>query len=102
MGGLDKRVGEAEIGWGMENETLEDKLADALKLRLAIIGDREMRERDPDGQLAQLREVSERIVALQTELPAGTHPQLLHYFQRASYEKALAWIEQEGVAGTGK
>jgi len=34
---------------------------------------------------------------LQAQLPAGVHPQLLHFFERSSYDKALAWLEEEGL-----
>ena len=81
-------------------ENLERELAEALRRRIEVIGDRALRESDPAGHLAQLREASERIVALEARLPATTHPQLLHYFQRCSYDKALEWIEREGITGS--
>jgi hypothetical protein len=81
----------------MEPETLQAELIAALRKRLAVIGDRALRESDPARQLAELQKVSEQIAALQRQLPSTTHPQLLHYFERCSYDKALAWIEQEGM-----
>ena len=86
----------------MPIQTLETELAEALRKRLAVIGDRAVRESDPEGQLAQLREVSERIAVLEKRLPTNVHPQLRHYFERCSYDKALEWIEREGLAGTIK
>jgi hypothetical protein len=86
----------------MPTETLEAELAAALRRRLAVIGDRALRESDPERHLADLREASERIVALRAQLPANTHPQLVHYFDRCSYDKALAWIEHDGLTGSGK
>ena len=86
----------------MENETLEVELAEALKGRLAVIEDRALRESDPTRHLEQLREASERIVALQQKLPSNTHPQLRHYFERCSYDKALAWLEREGLTASTK
>jgi hypothetical protein len=83
----------------MANETLESELAEALRARLAVIGDAELRRNDPEGQLAQLKEVSERIGALQGKLPVNVHPQLRHFFERCSYDKALEWIEREGLGG---
>jgi hypothetical protein len=80
-------------------ENLELKLAAALKRRLEVIGDRALRDSDPAGQLAELRKVSERITELQERLPATVHPQLRHYFERCSYDKALEWIEREGLTG---
>jgi len=75
------------------------ELASALRKRLEVIGDEELRKRDPAGQLDELRRVSERIVELQGQLPATVHPRLRHYFERCSYEKALEWIEREGIGG---
>ena len=86
----------------MEIETLEAELAEALKARLAVIGDRALRENDPDRQLVMLGEVSNRIAELQAQLPENTHPQLRHYFERCSYDKALAWIEQAGLTASSK
>ncbi|HEX4086418.1 MAG TPA: hypothetical protein VHY22_15995 [Chthoniobacteraceae bacterium] len=79
-------------------ENLESELAEALRKRLAVIGDRALREANPARHLAELRAASERITDLATRLPANTHPQLRHYFERCSYDKALAWIEQDGLA----
>ena len=84
------------------NATLEAELAEALRERLAVIGDHALRASDPERHLAQLREASERITALQAKLPPNIHPQLRHYFERTSYDKALAWIEQEGLTGSTK
>jgi hypothetical protein len=86
----------------MENETLEVELAEALRGRLAVIEDRALRESDPQQHLGQLREASERIVALQQQLPPSTHPQLRHYFERCSYDKALGWLEREGLTASRK
>jgi hypothetical protein len=86
----------------MAEENLETELALALRKRLEVIGDRALRESDPARQLAELREVSERIVELQGRLPAMVHPQLRHYFERCSYDKALEWIEREGLGGTAR
>jgi hypothetical protein len=84
----------------MTNAELQAELASALRKRLEVIGDRALRESDPERQLAELREASERIAALQKRLPATTHPQLRHYFERCSYDKALEWIEREGLTGS--
>jgi hypothetical protein len=86
----------------MEEESLETELAAALRKRLEVIGDRALRESDPGRQLEELRLASERIVELQQRLPAATHPQLRHYFERCSYDKALEWIEREGLAGSAR
>jgi hypothetical protein len=72
------------------NEALSN-LVDALRERLSIIGDEESR-RDPDKHMARLQEVSGRIEVLQAALPP-VDPQLAHYLQRRSYDKALAFLE---------
>jgi hypothetical protein len=67
-------------------------LAEALRQRLAIIGDKESR-RDPDRHTERLREVSERIERIERNLPAKIDPELRHFLQRRSYSKALELIE---------
>jgi len=73
--------------------TIYDQLAAALRDRLAVIRDTAWRDRDSAGQLARLQEVSLSIVELQGRLPAPVDPNLAHYLERCSYDKALAWIE---------
>jgi hypothetical protein len=72
-------------------------LATALRERLAVIGDRASRDRDPQAHLQQLQRASEKIVSLQAQLPRPLPPQLSHYLERCSYDKALAWIEERGA-----
>ena len=72
-------------------------LAAALRERLAVIADREYYQRDPAGHLERLKAVAARIEQLREQLPSDLDPHLAHYLQRASYEKALAFIE--GLAG---
>jgi hypothetical protein len=67
-------------------------LAEALRQRLAIIGDEESR-RDPDRHTERLREVSERIERIEQTLPAKLDPELRHFLQRRSYSKALELLE---------
>jgi len=70
-----------------------ERLAAALRARTAVIGDHALRDRDPAAHLEQLKEASERIEALRAELPADASPQLAHFLERCSYDKALAFIE---------
>jgi hypothetical protein len=75
---------------------MEDVMVDlreALRERLAIIGDEESR-RDEPAHMARLQANSERIDKLATELPRPIDPQLAHYLQRRSYDKALEFLEQ--------
>ena len=67
-------------------------LAQALRERLAIIHDDDSR-RNADAHLARLRAVSEKIEALQGELPQPVDTRLAHYLERRSYEKALDLLE---------
>ena len=68
-------------------------LAAALRDRLRIIADRAWVERDSAGHLAALQAVSEKIAALAQSLPAPVDPQLAHFLERCSYDKALAFLE---------
>lgn len=74
-------------------------LADLLKKRLAVIGDAEMRENDPDRQLQLLQEVSEQITELHAQLAGRIRPRLAHFLESCSYDKALVWIEEEELKG---
>ncbi len=56
-----------------------------------IIADENGR-RDVDSHIAKLRSVSERIDRLSAELPKPVDPQLAHFLQRASYDKALEFL----------
>ncbi len=76
-----------------ENATPHQALAAALRERLAVIADRELYIRDPAAHLERLRTISEQVIALQKQLPAPVDPQLAHYLQRCSYDKALAFLE---------
>lgn len=69
------------------------ELTEALRERIAVIGDRDWYQRDPAGHLERLKTVSERIHTIGTELPAPVDPQLAHFLQRCSYDKALAFLE---------
>ena len=71
-------------------------LAEALRARRRLITDREFYARDPAGHLTELQRVSERISEMAAALPSPAPPQLAHYLERCSYEKALAWIESAG------
>jgi len=73
-------------------EEMLSKLAGALRERLAIIQDQESR-RDPTSHTARLRAVSEKIENLAGALPKPVDPQLAHFVQRKSYDKALELLE---------
>ena len=69
------------------------ELAAALRERLTVIADRELYARDPAAHLEKLKAVSEKITQLGDALPRPLPGDFAHYLQRASYEKALAWLE---------
>lgn len=70
-------------------------LAAALRERLDVIADRSGYAVDPAAHLERLKAASERIISLQTQLPAPVDPQLAHFLQRCSYDKALAFLEAD-------
>ena len=69
-------------------------LSDALRQRLTVIADREAYNNDPAAHLEHLKTVSETIDSLQQQLPKPIDPQLAHYLQRRSYDKALAHLDE--------
>ena len=69
-------------------EKILTDLSEALRERLAIIGDEESRL-DPARHTERLQEVSERIEQIEQTLPPTIDPQLRHFLQRRSYSKAL-------------
>ena len=68
------------------------ELAGALRERLSIIGDEESR-RDPVQHTERLRQVSDKILQLERRLPPTIDPQLRHFLERQSYNKALELLE---------
>jgi hypothetical protein len=72
-------------------------LAAALRERLAVIADREHYQHDPAGHLERLKAASATIDELQQQLPGDLDPQFAHYLQRRSYDKALAWLENQPI-----
>ena len=64
------------------------ELTEALRERLGIIQDEESR-RDPAHHIERLRRISEKIELLEHQLPPTIDPQLRHFLQRRSYNKAL-------------
>jgi hypothetical protein len=74
----------------LENAELRE-LIGLLEGRLQVIGDAEMRERDPAGQLAKLQEVSEAITDFHAAHRARIQPRLNHFLENCSYAKALDW-----------
>ena len=70
------------------------ELTSILRERLRIIGDHAWRDRDSNGHMKALRDVSERLTAQHDALRDSVPPKLNHYLERCSYDKALAFLEQ--------
>lgn len=68
-------------------------LAQALRARLALIANHQLRVQDPGAHLAKLKEAGEQIDNLVQQLPRDADPMLVHYLQRQSLNKALEWLE---------
>ncbi len=71
--------------------TAQAELIAALRERLQIIGDTESRG-DQERHLERLRAVSEKIGRLAGALPSPVPPQLAHFLERRSYDKALEFL----------
>ena len=76
----------------MTNRALD--LVAALRERLAIISDESSRH-DQEKHVARLREISEKIDNLAAALTKPIDPQLAHFLQRKSYDKALELLETD-------
>ncbi len=81
----------------MKESELRELIA-LLEELLAVIGDADLRERDPDAQLARLRSVSESISAFHVAHRGGIPPRLNHFLENCSYQKALEWASAEIAA----
>lgn len=82
----------------MKPEDLKE-LAALLKRRLDTIADADLRERDPERQLALLQEVSEAIAAFHARHRGAIPPRLNHFLENCSFQKALEWAEVELAKG---
>jgi hypothetical protein len=71
-------------------------LESALRKRLSIVADHALRDRDPAAHLEALKSAHREFEARRALLPSDTDARLLHFLERQSYEKALAFLENEG------
>ena len=71
-----------------------DKLKHLLRKRIEIIADHEFRDNDPDSHLNALKEISESIEEHHHELQGKISPQLEHFLDNRSYNKALKFLER--------
>ncbi len=70
-----------------------DDLHAAVKRRLDIVADHDLRDRDPAAHLQALKDAAAHLDSLVSNLQPETDPQLRHFLERQSYTKALAWLE---------
>lgn len=77
----------------MGKDELRELIA-LLEERVRVIGDVEMREQNPDGQLAKLQSVSEAITSFHTTHRGVIQPRLNHFLENCSYAKALEWAQE--------
>ena len=73
-------------------QTVLVDLAAALRKRREIIADEASRQNE-QRHLARLAAISEKIEQFEADLPRPIDPQLAHFLQRRSYDKALEFIE---------
>ena len=73
-------------------QTVLVDLAAALRKRREIIADEASRQNERRHH-ARLAAISEKIEQFEADLPRPVDPQLAHFLQRRSYDKALEFIE---------
>ncbi len=65
----------------------------AVQKRLEVVADHELRDRDQAAHLEALKSAHRELESQRSLLPSNTDPQLLHFLERQSYEKALAFLK---------
>ena len=70
------------------------QLIEMLERRLAVIANADLRENDPESQLAQLQEASEAIMAFHEDHRDSIPIRLNHFLENCSFDKALLWCEE--------
>lgn len=70
-------------------------LESALRKRLDVVADHSFRDRDPNAHLQAIKAAHEELERQIVMLPSDTDPQLLHFLERQSYPKALAFLENQ-------
>ena len=75
-----------------DDEALRE-LASLLRRRLEVIADHEFRDRDSEGHLNALKQVSEAILDRHQKMESELPPRLAHFLSSCSFDKALQFIE---------
>ena len=71
-----------------------ESLGSALRKRLDVVADHALRDRDPSAHLEAIKTAHRELESQIAALPPGTDPRLLHFLERQSYEKAVAFLRQ--------
>lgn len=66
-----------------------------LRERRRVIADHDWRDRDADGHLTALRDVSEKLSVLTASLDGSSPARLRHFLDNCSYDKALMFLTGE-------
>jgi hypothetical protein len=73
---------------------MTEALTKLLRTRVSLIADYAWRDRDSEGHLKALKEVSEKITDWTKLHRSEVDSQLRHFLANASYQKALAYLER--------
>ncbi|MBE2205359.1 MAG: hypothetical protein IAE94_13590 [Chthoniobacterales bacterium] len=68
-------------------------LETALRRRLDVVGDHGLRATDPKAHLEALKAAHRELEIQIARLPVDTPPQLFHFLQQQSYEKAHKFLK---------
>jgi hypothetical protein len=71
----------------------------AVKGRLDVVADQELRERDSAAHLEALKAAAARLDALVADLPSDADSMLRHYLEKQSYVKARDWLASHLAPG---
>ncbi len=74
-------------------QRMTDELIKLLHHRISIIADHAWRDRDSQGHLEALKDVSEKLSAWTKTHRSEVDPQLRHYLANSSFQKALAHLK---------
>jgi hypothetical protein len=74
--------------------TPTDDLIQLLRRRETVIADHAWRDRDSDGHLEALKQISEEVTAWSKAQTAPLDPRLSHFLANASFAKALDHLER--------
>ena len=76
----------------------KEQLIGLLQKRESVIADHAWRDRDAEGHLEALKEVSIAISDWPGQNPDALDPKLSHYLTNASFAKALSHLESMSLA----